>query len=278
MMCDEHEGGRIFAAAKPLQELKEMLARRRVQPGARLVQDQQRRAGHQGAANQQALPLALGKEKPGAVRQGAGTRSGAARACRDGGRAAAISPQKSIMADLPLTMVSRAGSSSGIIWRIGGADQADALAQFAPVGGAVGLGKQFDAAGGGSQIAGQRAEEGGFAGAVGAEDDPVLARARLSRRCCRESARPPVARSGRKRRGSAWIGGSLAVEEGRTASHISPEISSPTNNAEEHVAPETLARSAPHARHEVVEVVFMSSILGHRCSFADTTGVWPVFF
>jgi len=38
------------------------------------------------------------------------------------------------------------------------------------------LGKQLDTAGGGSQIAGQGAEEGGLAGAVGAQNDPVLAR------------------------------------------------------------------------------------------------------
>ena len=48
-------------------------------------------------------------------------------------------------------------------------------AQGTPIGFAVALAEQFDLAAGGCEVAGERGEERGFARAVGAEDDPVLA-------------------------------------------------------------------------------------------------------
>ena len=57
----------------------------------------------------------------------------------------------------------------------GGTDEADALAEFAPVGIAVGLAEQLDLARARREVAGERAEERSLAGAVRAEDDPVLA-------------------------------------------------------------------------------------------------------
>ena len=57
----------------------------------------------------------------------------------------------------------------------GGTDEADALAEFAPVGIAVGLAEQLDLARARREVAGERAEERSLARAVRAEDDPVLA-------------------------------------------------------------------------------------------------------
>src|SRR5258708_26998617 len=56
----------------------------------------------------------------------------------------------------------------------GGADEADMLAQFAPIGVSVTVAEHGDSAAGGHEIAGERAEEGGLAGAVRAENGPVL--------------------------------------------------------------------------------------------------------
>ena len=112
-----------------------MFARGRVQPGARLVQDEQGRAGHEGAANEQTLPLALGKEKPGTVGQGTAfdlAQQAQAAAAVGGGHGAPKSDHGQFAAD---------DSVQGrfVVWNPlanGGVDQADALAQLAPVGGA----------------------------------------------------------------------------------------------------------------------------------------------
>ena len=64
VMRHENQRRRIFIRAEPLEELQKMFARRRVQPGARLVQNQHARPGHQRAANQHALPFALRQHAP----------------------------------------------------------------------------------------------------------------------------------------------------------------------------------------------------------------------
>src|SRR5258708_1421734 len=68
-MGDEHEGGGVFLAAKALKKLEEMFARGGIESGAGFVENEQAGAGHERAANKHALAFALREKKPGAVRE-----------------------------------------------------------------------------------------------------------------------------------------------------------------------------------------------------------------
>ncbi len=57
-----------------------------------------------------------------------------------------------------------------------GADECDVVAEFAPIAFAVGAAEYAERAARGGHVAGEDFEEGGFAGAVGTEERPVLAR------------------------------------------------------------------------------------------------------
>ena len=110
----------------------------------------------------------------------------------------------------------------------GGTDQADALAQFAPVGGGVSLGEQFDASGGGSEIAGQGAEERCFAGAVGAEDDPMLPLDDFPGYFVENQRLAPLhGQVGNGEDRGGWVGHRLLMNQ--NSHHISPEMSRPAS-------------------------------------------------
>ena len=71
-MRDEDERGRVFTGAEPLEKSQELLARQRIESGAWLIEDQQLRPGHEGAANQDTLAFSLGKDFPAPSREIAG--------------------------------------------------------------------------------------------------------------------------------------------------------------------------------------------------------------
>jgi hypothetical protein len=59
VMGDQNKRGGVALASEPLDELEEVLARDRVEPGARLIEDQETRPPHQRSADENALALAL---------------------------------------------------------------------------------------------------------------------------------------------------------------------------------------------------------------------------
>ena len=138
MMCDQHQGGRVFAAGQTLQELQEMFARRRVQP----AQGSSRISS--GGRAIRARPISKRCRSPW-ERKSHGRSASAPHSIRPSRRkprrrlAAVIAPQKAIMASRPLTMVSRAGSPSGILWRTAELTKPTRLRNSAPVGRAINL-------------------------------------------------------------------------------------------------------------------------------------------
>lgn len=174
VMRDENQRRRFFAAANLLQKLQKILPRRRIQAGAGLVQYQEGGSRHQGASNQHALALALGEKKPGPVGQG-----GAFDLTQNVQSALAIrssdfAPKIDHGAFAANHRFQR-GLASGNHLADGRADQADPSAQLAPVGSSISLRQQLHFAAARSQVAGQRAQERGFARTIGAENGPMFA-------------------------------------------------------------------------------------------------------
>src|SRR5260221_8660400 len=174
VMGDEDEGGRVRPAAEALEELEKMLARGGVEAGAGFVENQEARPGHERAANEHALAFALGKIKPGAFGEGltfdlAQKMQGAGAV--GAGDAAPVVDHGVLAAD--------DGFEGAFVisheLADGGADEADVFAEFAPVGPAEAAAKDGDFADGGHEVTGDGAEERGFAGAIGAENGPMLA-------------------------------------------------------------------------------------------------------
>src|SRR6266481_4308806 len=64
MMSDQHHRRRAAGAGDALQELQEVLARDRVESGARLVEDHEPRRCHQRSPDQHALALTLRQKSP----------------------------------------------------------------------------------------------------------------------------------------------------------------------------------------------------------------------
>ena len=118
MVCHQNQGRGIFSRAQPLDELAKMLARSGSSPahGSSRISTRGfaiRRAGRSAPAGVRPAT----ETPPGTFRPGAHIQSGrnSSKACC--GFRARGPPQKSIIAYLPLTTVSSAGSSSAIIWR-----------------------------------------------------------------------------------------------------------------------------------------------------------------
>ena len=59
VMGHQHEGRGVSLSAQPIEELEEMFAGHGVETGARFVENQHRRIGHQRAPDQHALAFAL---------------------------------------------------------------------------------------------------------------------------------------------------------------------------------------------------------------------------
>ena len=142
--------------------MQKVFARDRVESGARLIQDQQRGPGHQGAADENALALTLGEHLPGAQGKVVAfdLQENPLRLSFVAGREPAPKIDHSVFA---------AGNGKqrrlvvGHHLADGGADDADVKTQFAPVGAAKRAAENGDAPGGRSHVAGQTAEERGLA-------------------------------------------------------------------------------------------------------------------
>ena len=171
---DEHEGGAARLAGEGFDELQKLFAGDGVEAGARLVEDEQLRFRHEGAGDEDALAFALGELSPETSGKfaGAGEAQEFQRGAAVGGRD--LHPQVELR-----VFAADDGFESGFVgWNAGlegAGHEADLEAKVAPVAGAVVLVEQFDLAGARGEVAGEGFEEGGFAAAVGAENDPVFA-------------------------------------------------------------------------------------------------------
>ena len=151
-----------------------MLARHGIEPGARLVKDQQPRPGHEGAAHKDALALPLRQQHPLA----AGERRGADRAQNGLGTPAVSAADRAPKIELRVL-----AADDGLERRLGWRDQVvhsrghepELRAQLTPVGPAKAAAEQVDRAAGRCHVGGQCLEQRGLAAAVRSENRPVLA-------------------------------------------------------------------------------------------------------
>lgn len=174
VMGDEDEGGATGCPAQVFDELKKVFAGDRVKSGAGFVEDEELGAGHEGAGDEDPLPFALGEHGPGASGKVKTTD-----AAKEGGGGAAIgTPEWPPEIDHGAA-AGGDGEECGFVLGHhlpdGRTDQTNAGTERTPVGFAIGLTEQLEGAPGGHEVSGEGAEEGGLPGAVGAEDDPVLA-------------------------------------------------------------------------------------------------------
>ena len=151
-----------------------MLAGDGIEAGAGFVENEELGTGHEGASDEGALAFALGEVLPRAV----GERE-ALDAFEDGAGGAPVGggggvPKINHGVFSTDDRFER-GLGGGHEFVEGAADEANFFAELGPVAFAEGLTEQLDVAVGGGFVAGESGEERGFAGSVGAEDDPVLA-------------------------------------------------------------------------------------------------------
>ena len=175
MMRHQHQRGRVFLMAQPLDELQEMLPCRRVQPRARFVQDEQARMRHQRPADQHPLAFALREHLPRPVRQifalHLPQQLRRLRLFRAAHRAPEIDHR---------VLAARHRFQRRLVIRHhlphGGTHDAHLFAQFPPVITAVRLPEQRHLPRRRHEIPRQRAQQRGFAGPVGPQHHPVLPR------------------------------------------------------------------------------------------------------
>ena len=67
VMGDEEERGRAALRAEALEKGEEVFAGEGIEPGAGFIEDEQRRAGHERAGDEDALAFALGEDAPGSL-------------------------------------------------------------------------------------------------------------------------------------------------------------------------------------------------------------------
>jgi len=174
VMGDEEEGGGAAFRAEAVEEGEEVFAGEGIEAGARFVEDEEGRAGHEGAGDEDALAFALGEDAPGTL--GEIFRLDLDKEAEGG---SAVNGEGAAPVGDHGVATGDDGGEGGFV--VGdaladaGADEADAGAEVAPVAFTKGLAEDGDGPARGWEVAGEGAEEGGFAGTVGTEDDPMLA-------------------------------------------------------------------------------------------------------
>ncbi|EGJ78349.1 putative ABC transporter ATP-binding protein [Streptomyces sp. Tu6071] len=169
----DHRGG-DRVACEAAEAADEVLAAPEVETGGGLVEEEQFGVRHEGAGDERALALSLGESAEAAVEV-----LGHAEAVEEGAGALLVDV---LVRLLPRRRHAVGGGEDGLEdglaagQLLGHADSgdADAGAQLEDVDAAEAVAEDADGAGGGEEVAGGHVEEGGLAGAVGAEDDPAL--------------------------------------------------------------------------------------------------------
>jgi hypothetical protein len=172
MMGDQDEGG-VGVPSELGEELQELFAGHRIEPGAGFVEDEEIGLGHEGAGDEDALAFALGEDGPGAV--GEGKESDVTQPMSGAGEVGARERGAQVNGGLASGGDDFQG---GFVFMEkvteGGGHQADASAEGGPIGLAVGLAEELDFAGGRGEVPGEGGEERRFSGTIGAEEHPVL--------------------------------------------------------------------------------------------------------
>ncbi len=157
VMGDEDEGGSIGLAAEAVEELEKLFAGNGVEAGARFVEDEEFRIGHQGAANENALSFTLREMLPRAIDEGeafGAFENGAGGAAIGGGGGFPKIDHGVFAANHRLER--RLGGGHKFV--DGAADEADFFTELGPMTFAVGLAEQLDVAVGGGFVAGEGRE------------------------------------------------------------------------------------------------------------------------
>ena len=173
VMCHQNERGRVSALGERGEEFQEVFARDGVEAGGGFVEKEHAQARHQGAADEHALTFALREHPPRSLGEMAGTYlSQDARGLLflRGGDAAPKIDLRVVAGEYDFPR----GLIGFDLVAEAGADQADGLPHLAPIVSAEAGRADPDFAAGGHEVSGQCAEERGFAGAIGAQNDPVL--------------------------------------------------------------------------------------------------------
>ena len=173
-MRDEDERGGVFLAREPIEKTQKIFASDGIEAGARLVENQKARAGHEGARDEDALTFALGEELPLAVDEAGGAERAETFFRRDDVGARGREPEIELgVAAADDRFEGRFGG--GHAGLEGAGDDADLEAKLAPIGFAIALAEERDVAGTGREVAEERFEERGLAAAIAAENHPVFA-------------------------------------------------------------------------------------------------------
>jgi hypothetical protein len=173
VMRYQNERGCVPALGERGQECEEVFARDGVETRGGFIQEEHPQTGHQRAPDEHPLAFALGKISPGPLRKMARphlTQDARGLLFFRGGHAT------------PEIDLRTASGKDDIACRLlrfdlvpqAGADEPDRAAYLAPIVRAESGRANPNFAAGGHEVAGQGAEQRGLAGAVGAEDDPVL--------------------------------------------------------------------------------------------------------
>jgi len=201
-----------------------MFACGRVKPGAGFVKNQQARPAHQRPANQYPLPFALGKHTPGSRRQWC-----AFDLPENFLRPVFIRARKFPPEINHRKLAGRDGFQRRFVARHhltnGGTDQSDLLAQFAPVRTAIRFAQYRDFTRSRCEISRQRAQQGGFTGSVGAQENPMLPASHLPGYAVQNGGAPALHAqvTNFKNGGSSGIhwSFSISVQSGRRSSSAS---------------------------------------------------------
>lgn len=175
VVCDHEERRPAGVAAEFFDAFEEAFAAGQVESGTRFVKDEQVGPGHQGPTEEDFLSLALGE-----CREGLAGDGGAAQEVEEFVGAAIVGGRGPVELKADGSELSADDEIAGQVARAdlafeGGAEPADAFAEFAEVDLAVMAAEDVDFAGGGPEGAANQLQERGFAGPVGADDGPVLA-------------------------------------------------------------------------------------------------------
>jgi hypothetical protein len=173
VMGDEDECGRVARPGEDVEEFQEVLARDGVEAGGGFVEEEHFQAGHQGAADEHALAFALGKIAPSPVGEVHGFHLAQDLRGPLRFRGRDLAPKIDLRFAAGEDDVARGLVGLNLVAEAG-TDEADGAPDFAPIVRAEAGRADAHLAAGGHEVAGQRAEERGFSGAVCAEDDPVL--------------------------------------------------------------------------------------------------------
>ncbi len=174
VMGGEEDGGGVGQGGGAADGLKDEFAAGQIEAGAGFVEDEKAGPGGKSPRDEDALAFSRREHGVGAVQEGARKTDGFDDFAGDGDFLGGRVVEKAEMG-------AATGEDSLVAGELGIHEAADMIAydsdgaaDFADIGLAVGLAQDLDDAGRGPEVAEEEVQNGGLAGAVGTEHDPVL--------------------------------------------------------------------------------------------------------